>query len=131
MPLKRIIVPVNLSREPKFILEYASNLALVSNAKLSCICHGGEESGKSIRHRSEAIKKDGHLMLSYVRTINEILVGKKIAYEVIITSNGISKSLKNYTTMSTPYLLVIELSDIDLIYPLIVHLNAPSVLFHR
>lgn len=77
MPLKRIIVPVNLSREPKFILEYASNLALVSNAKLSCICHGGEESGKSIRHRSEAIKKDGHLMLSYVRTINENTRGKK------------------------------------------------------
>ena len=131
MPLKRIIVSVNLSREPKYILEYASNLAFASNSILSCICHGGEDAIKTIRHRTTPSKKNGHLKLNDIKTINEILAGKKIAYEVIITSNDICRSLKYYTSMNKPYLLIIELLDVDLIYPLIPHLKAPSVLLHR
>ncbi|MGQ1784512.1 MULTISPECIES: hypothetical protein [unclassified Saccharicrinis] len=129
MPLKKIIVPVNLSGEPKYILEYAYKLAFASNSKLSCICHSGEENTKSNNHKNSVLRKDNFLKLDFVKVINGILSETKIPYEVIITKNGISGSLENFTSFNTPYLIIIEISDLENLFHSIKNTKTPVILF--
>jgi hypothetical protein len=128
MALKKIIVPVNLSAEPQYILEYASKIAYASNYKLSCICYSGDPHSQTNRNH---VRNENALKLDSVRVINRILSEKKIAYEVIITKKGLYRSLQNYSAINTLHLMIIELSDINHIYQLIESTETPFILFHH
>ncbi|WP_075589815.1 hypothetical protein [Labilibacter marinus] len=113
MPVKKIIVPFYGNVKSKYVLEYASELALASNSKLSCICSFNDKSGNNLRND---FKDTYHTKISYLNIINKILYKKNVPYEVILSKNNIIKNIQEISSSGCLMMVVAGMSDPNMIY---------------
>ena len=127
MPVKKIIVPINLESEPQYILDYASKLALASSSKISCICPLNERVTNNGDNRANLSLSKIHCL----NIINDILYHKNVPYEVIMTKNRMSDNLYGFIPDKAILLIVLEITELKKHFLSVNKYQAPIIIFSK